>query len=68
LDTHTADDLHRLLFQLRAEAGVTFLIATHDPSLARQADRVLAIRDGSLSPVHPDSWSAESLPLEEVRP
>jgi len=46
LDTHTADELHRLLFRLREERGVTFLIATHDPSLARQADRVLAIREG----------------------
>jgi lipoprotein-releasing system ATP-binding protein len=68
LDTHTADDLHGLLFRLREERGVTFLIATHDPSLARQADRVLAIRDGSLHSVEPATWSAEaSLPLEGAR-
>ena len=64
LDTHTADELHRLLFRLREERGVTFLIATHDPSLARQADRVLAIREGYLQSVEPATWSAEAvLPL-----
>jgi len=67
LDTHTAADLHRLLFRLRAERGVTFLIATHDPSLARQADRVLAIREGSLHSVEPATWSEEAqLPLQGV--
>ena len=64
LDTRTAADLHRLLFRLRDERGVTFLIATHDPVLARQADRVLAIKDGQLHSVEPATWSAEaSLPL-----
>ncbi|HET9888544.1 MAG TPA: ABC transporter ATP-binding protein [bacterium] len=67
LDTHTAADLHRLLFRLRDERGVTFLIATHDPSLARQADRILVIRDGSLYSVEPATWSEEAqLPLQGV--
>ena len=67
LDTRTAADLHRLLFRLREERGVTFLIATHDPSLARQADRVLAIREGYLHSVEPATWSAEAvLPLQEA--
>jgi len=64
LDPRPAAELHRLLFQLRDERGVTFLIATHDPVLARQADRVLAIEDGLLHSVEPATWSAEaSLPL-----
>jgi lipoprotein-releasing system ATP-binding protein len=68
LDTRTAADLHRLLFRLRAEAQLAFLIATHDPQLARQADRILVIRDGALHSVDPAAWSEEtSLPLEGAR-
>jgi lipoprotein-releasing system ATP-binding protein len=48
LDAATSAELHRLLRHLRDEVGVTFLIATHDPELGEQADRVLTLADGVL--------------------
>ncbi len=59
LDARTAADLHRLLFRLRDERRVAFLIATHDVRLARQADRVLVLDEGSLRPTDAATWSPE---------
>ncbi len=51
LDPLTGASLHALLDDLRRRRGATFVIATHDPELARGADRVLMLREGSLVPV-----------------
>jgi lipoprotein-releasing system ATP-binding protein len=51
LDTHTAEQLHDLFFQLRDEHGVAMLVATHNHELADLADRVLQLREGRLSMV-----------------
>lgn len=48
LDTHSADHLHRLFFQLRDEFGQTFVIVTHNEQLANMADRKLTMVDGQL--------------------
>lgn len=48
LDTQNKQDLHRLFFRLREEMKQTFVIVTHDESLADDADRVLYMRDGSI--------------------
>ena len=42
LDETTADALHSLLRDMHAEFGLTAIIATHNPRLAQQCDRVLA--------------------------
>ena len=66
LDAAASLSLHHLLDRLRRERGVTFLLATHDPELARRADRVLALIDGVLEhadPADPVSWSR---PTEEA--
>ena len=49
LDTHTAKALHELIFALRDNMGQTFLIATHNQTLASKADRRLYIEAGSLT-------------------
>jgi lipoprotein-releasing system ATP-binding protein len=68
LDAHTAADLHRLITRLRDERGASFLIATHDASLARRADRVLALGEGRLSPIDPHLWAEDAgRRLEEAR-
>ncbi len=46
LDSKSAEDLHQLFFQLRKEMNQTFVIVTHNLSLAAQSDRQLTIKDG----------------------
>jgi lipoprotein-releasing system ATP-binding protein len=49
LDTHSAENLHKLFFQLRDEFGQTFVIVTHNEELANMADRKLVMVDGLIS-------------------
>lgn len=48
LDTATALDVFALFHELNA-TGLTILIVSHDPAIARQVDRVVGIRDGRLA-------------------
>ncbi len=48
LDTDTGRMLHGLLFRLNADNHVTFLIATHNRTLADRCDRRLEIVDGKI--------------------
>ena len=49
LDSKNADELHHLFFELNKEFGQTFILVTHNKSLANMADRKLLIKDGLLS-------------------
>lgn len=46
LDSKNKEELHRLFFDLRDKFGQTFVIVTHDESLAGITDRTIAMRDG----------------------
>lgn len=46
LDSESADNLHKLFFQLRDEFGQTFVLVTHNLELADMADRKLTMVDG----------------------
>jgi lipoprotein-releasing system ATP-binding protein len=48
LDAETGRQIMGLLERLHREHGQTIVLVTHDRSLARQADRVLVLRDGKL--------------------
>lgn len=48
LDSHNRQELHRLFFDLRRDFGQTFVIVTHDESLARMADRMVTMCDGTI--------------------
>ena len=48
LDTQSAENLHDLFFKLRDELGQTFVIVTHNETLANMADRKLVMQDGSI--------------------
>lgn len=48
LDTQNKLELHRLFFDLRSKHGQTFVIVTHDESLAADTDMVLHMRDGQI--------------------
>jgi ABC-type glutathione transport system ATPase component len=49
LDSATASDVFAVMRALNQELGVTIVIVTHDPAIANQIDRVVAIRDGRIS-------------------
>ncbi len=60
LDSQTGDRIIELLWQLHQEHGSTLVLVTHDASLAKQASRILTLRDGHLvadshNPIGPSS-------------
>jgi ABC-type lipoprotein export system ATPase subunit len=48
LDTTAGQELMTLLKELNRTQGTTFVIVTHDPSVARQTRRVLVMADGKI--------------------
>ena len=48
LDSKSAQELHKLFFRLRDELGQTFVIVTHNPTLAAMSDRTITIKDGRI--------------------
>ncbi len=48
LDSESAENLHKLFFELRKEFGQTFVIVTHNEELADMADRKLTMVDGKI--------------------
>ena len=51
LDSVNRQELHRLFFDLRRDMGQTFVIVTHDESLAAMADRTIAMHDGRITEI-----------------
>lgn len=49
LDSTTADEVFTALRRTNQELGTTVVIVTHDPNVADQVDRTVAIRDGRTS-------------------
>ena len=48
LDSKNKIELHKLFFDLRDEFKQTFVIVTHDETLAQMTDRILFMKDGSI--------------------
>ena len=49
LDSASSETLLALLGEMRAERGITLLLATHNADIAAMADRVITLRDGAVS-------------------
>lgn len=48
LDSANAEAIHQLFIDLRSQLGQTFILVTHNDSLAAQADRHIHMRDGRI--------------------
>ena len=48
LDSQTGKEILQLFRQLNVEKGLTILLVTHDPEVARHADRVIRLSDGRI--------------------
>ncbi len=48
LDSRNKAELHRLFFDLRDRLGQTFVIVTHDETLATLTDRTIHLKDGAI--------------------
>jgi ABC-type lipoprotein export system ATPase subunit len=46
LDSHTSEDVLRIFKQLNKEQTITIILVTHDPNVARHAQRIIRIHDG----------------------
>lgn len=66
LDSKSAKALMDLIWTLRKEKKVTFVLVTHDPIVVTRCDRVYSIRDGKvLREIVPKSESSKRLSDEE---
>lgn len=48
LDSDTAEQIYGLMRRINETYGTTFLIITHDQSIAQKADRIIEIKDGRI--------------------
>ena len=48
LDSGTGEEIIALMRQINSEREVSFLVVTHDPELAGQADTMIELRDGRI--------------------
>ena len=48
LDSRNREELYSLFFNLRKSTGKTFVVVTHDESLAQTSDRVVHMQDGRI--------------------
>ena len=67
LDTKMANQILDLFRELNRTMGLTVVIVTHDPQLAKKVDRVVAIRDGKTSSefIRSKSYADELAELEK---
>jgi putative ABC transport system ATP-binding protein len=46
LDSGTSAEIMQLILDLRADRGMTVIVATHDPLIATRCDRIVRLQDG----------------------
>ncbi len=63
LDTQNATEIMALLTRLRAERGMTIVLASHDMQIAATSERLIRLRDGKLAE---DIDLTEGYPVQDV--
>jgi putative ABC transport system ATP-binding protein len=63
LDSANATEILRLLASFRRDAAMTIILATHDPQVAAQAERLVRLRDGA---VVDDLDLTDGYPVDDV--
>ncbi len=63
LDSANAAEILRLLASCRRDRAITIILATHDPQVAAQAERLIRLRDGA---VVDDLDLTDGYPVDEV--
>jgi ABC-type lipoprotein export system ATPase subunit len=63
LDSKSTDEIMDLLRQLNRERATTFIVVTHNPAVARAADRIVTVRDGKVT----RDEKIENVYLEDLR-
>jgi len=61
LDTRTSREVIELFRRLNEDNGITVILVTHDPDVARNAKRIIALRDGLIVQDTPDinvAWAS----------
>jgi lipoprotein-releasing system ATP-binding protein len=48
LDRYNAEQVYNLMLELNQDLGTSFLVATHDVSIAERLDRIMLLEDGRL--------------------
>lgn len=64
LDSRNRDEIQALFARLRDQLGQTFVIVTHDPTLATVADRTVSMADGRIVSIESANASTDSPCLE----
>lgn len=67
LDTKTSDDILRLFDRLHSE-GQTIIMVTHEESIAKHANRIITMRDGTIISDEQQSGPGKSLSQDRVVP
>lgn len=60
LDTKTGREIIGLMKRLNREKGQTFIVVTHDPRIAEEADRTIYLRDGLLETIRDSNGRGEN--------
>jgi lipoprotein-releasing system ATP-binding protein len=63
LDPKTSEVVYDLFLQLQAERGIAFLIATHNPELARRTDRIYRLVEGRAREIERSSEPPGGVPV-----
>ncbi|MGY5875476.1 MAG: ABC transporter ATP-binding protein [Candidatus Thorarchaeota archaeon] len=66
LDTETGAVVVEYLHKVNKELGKTVLMVTHDPSIARQCDRIYRIMDGQIASVQAPSAEQDTSAVSRV--